>query len=341
MHRPSCASARPSPRTTPTNRPSCVARRTEAPPDDDPASRSTPRRDRYSPGRFLCPHARGPPPESRPRSPRVSQASSSDLVLETREDQIATLTFNDQAHRNAMTRAMGEAFRDRVEALRGDETLRAVVITGGGSAFSAGGDLEMISDVTQMARDGKREEVQQFMRSFYELFLSIGRVPVPTIAAINGHAIGAGLCVALGCDIRYIAREAKVGLNFTKLGLHPGMGASWTLPRLVGPALAAELMYTSRIVGGEEARDMGIASRCLPAEEVLPAAVATAREIAGCSPIAVRSLKKGLAHTLDAADLGSQLDFEASEQSACFASEDMLEGLAAARERRAPEFKGR
>lgn len=270
----------------------------------------------------------------------MSNPPAAELVLERREDEIAILTFDDEARRNAMTRAMGEAFRDRIESLRQDEGLRAVVITGAGSAFSAGGDLEMIGDLAQTARAGGRDEVRQFMRGFYELFLSVRQIPVPTLAAINGHAIGAGLCIALACDLRYIAREARVGLNFTKLGLHPGMGASWTLPRLVGPAWAAELMYTSRIIGGEEAAAIGIANRCLPAAEVLPAALATAREIADCAPVAVRSLKRGLAHGAVAGDLAAQLDFEASEQSLCFASDDMREGLAAARERRKPRFEG-
>jgi len=270
----------------------------------------------------------------------MPKSPDSDLVVQRREGDIVTLTFNDPPHRNAMTRAMGETFHDRIQALRNDASLRALVITGGGGAFSAGGDLEMIGRVTQMAHQGKRAEVTQFMRSFYELFLSICSVPVPTLAAINGHAIGAGLCVALGCDIRFVAREAKVGLNFTKLGLHPGMGASWSLPRLVGPAWAAELMYTSRIVGGEQAAAIGLASHCLPSAEVLPAALETAREIASCSPIAVRCLKKGLAHSEDAG-LDAQLDFEAAEQAVCYASEDMLEGLTAARARRSPRFRGR
>lgn len=263
------------------------------------------------------------------------------MILETREDEIVTLIFNDPPRRNAMTQAMGEAFRDKVNELAGDESMRAVVITGSGTAFSAGGDLDMISGLAEKAHAGDaRREVQQFMRSFYELFLSVRKLPVPTLAAINGHAIGAGLCVALGCDIRYIAEESKVGLNFTKLGLHPGMGASWTLPRIVGPALAAELMYTSRIVGGEEATAMGLANRCLPTEEVLPATLAVAREIASCSPAAIRSLKRGL-DLSPTADLATQLDFESSEQAVCFETDDMLEGIGAAKERRTPKFTGR
>ena len=237
---------------------------------------------------------------------------SKQWILETREEGVATLTFNDPDHRNAMTQAMGEAFRDKVEAMVGDPELRALVITGGGSAFSAGGDLDMIADRASEAHAGNaRDSVGAFMRSFYELFLSVRSLPFPTLAAINGHAIGAGLCVALACDIRYIAKEAKVGLNFTKLGLHPGMGATWTLPRLVGPAHAAELLYTSRILDGTRAEEIGLANCCLPQSEVLIRTLAVAREIADCAPIATRSLKRGLARSPNA-DLPTNLDFEAA-----------------------------
>ena len=141
-------------------------------------------------------------------------------------------------------------------ASRADPTLRALVLTGSGRAFSAGGDLEMIAARSAEARERPglaRRGVRDFMRAFYGLFLAVRRLPCPTIAAVNGPAIGAGFCVALACDMRLVAREARVGLNFTRLGLSPGMGATWTLPRLVGPALAAELLYSSRLLDGEEA----------------------------------------------------------------------------------------
>ncbi len=262
-------------------------------------------------------------------------------VLESRQEDVVTLTFNDPDHLNAMTRDMGEAFRDRVEELCDDSTLRAVVVTGGGRAFSAGGDLDMIVELAHEARSPNgRSVVEGFMRSFYELFLSVRRLPCPSIAAINGHAIGAGLCIALACDFRYVAREAKLGLNFTKLGLHPGMGASWTLPRLIGPAHAAELLYTSRLIGGEEAARIGIANRCLASDEVLPAALESAGEIAACAPFANRELKRGLAQS-PGEDLGGQLDYEAASQGRCFETEDILEGLAAAKEKRGAKFEGR
>jgi len=268
---------------------------------------------------------------------------ATDLILEARDGDVVTLTFNDPDRRNAMTRAMGEAFAAQIARLAADRSVRALVLTGQGSAFSAGGDLAMIGERADQARGAPgaaRRAVRDFMRSFYGLFLSLRELPCPTIAAVNGHAIGAGLCVALGCDMRFVASEARLGLNFTRLGLHPGMGATWTLPRLVGPARAAELLYTSRLIGGDEAARIGLANRALPAAEVLEAARTVAREAAGCAPIAVRGVKRALAQS-ERASLEDQLGFEASEQALCFESDDVIEGIAAARERRDPVFRGR
>lgn len=270
-------------------------------------------------------------------------ADNEQLILQQREQDVVTLRFNDPEHRNAMTEAMGGAFRRTVAELSGDESLRALVLTGNGSAFSAGGDMDWIAGRVEdgsAKTDASRELVRDTMRAFYALFLAVRELPCPTVAAINGHAIGAGCCVALACDMRIVAREAKLGLNFTRLGLHPGMGASWTLPRLVGPALAAELLYTGRVVDGEEAARMGMANRVLPAADVLAASQALARECADAAPIAVRGVKRALAQTARAT-LPEQLDFEASEQSVCFESEDVAEGIAAAQARREPHFEGR
>jgi len=263
-----------------------------------------------------------------------------ELVRDERDGDVVVVRFDDPDRLNAMSEAMGIAFSERMAGLRDRPDVRAVVLTGEGRAFSAGGDLGMIED---RAREGRerpgiaRRAIRDTMRSFYKLFLSVRDLPCPTIAAVHGHAIGAGFCVALACDLRLIALEAKVGLNFTKLGLHPGMAATWTLPRLVGPERAAELLYTSRLVAGDEAARIGLASRALPRDEVLPAALELAREIAACGPQAVRGTKRALARSLDAT-LEDQLSFEASEQAECFEGPDVHEGLAAVRDKRPPAF---
>jgi enoyl-CoA hydratase/carnithine racemase len=265
------------------------------------------------------------------------------LIGLAREGGVATLTFDDPERRNAMTEAMGRALAERVRELSVDDELRAVIVTGAGSAFSAGGDLDMIEARarTGIASPGGevREGHRRFMREFYGLFLSIRDLPCPALAAINGHAIGAGFCVALACDLRVAAREARLGLNFTRLGIHPGMGATWLLPRLVGPAVAADLLFTGRTVGGAEAERLGLVNRALPRAEVLDTARALASEIAGAAPGAVRAAKKSLARSAGAT-LSEQLDTEASEQALNYESRDLLEGIAAARERRAPRFGG-
>jgi len=269
--------------------------------------------------------------------------SNTELVSESRNANVVTLSFNDPDRLNAMTRAMGEAFRERVGHLAGDESIRALIVTGVGRAFSAGGDLDMLQ--TQADRGAAApgiawRGIRDDMSAFYRLFLSIREMPCPTLAAINGHAIGAGFCVALGCDFRYVAAEAKLGLNFTRIGLHPGMAATWTLPRLVGPALASELLFTSRTIDGEEAARIGLANRVLPREEVLEAAHSTAEEIAQNAPLAVRATKRALRRS-ETVTLEDQLQFEASEQARNFESTDAQEGIAAVREKRAPNFSGK
>jgi enoyl-CoA hydratase len=269
---------------------------------------------------------------------------SEPLIRVERDGDIAVLTFDDPERLNAMTEAMGHALNDASAALRREEGLRAVVLTGAGRAFSAGGDLEMIRAKAELAagRPGEpvRTENREFMGRFYRLYLSVRDIPVPTLAAIHGPAIGAGFCVALGCDIRVAATEAKLGLNFTRLGIHPGMGATWALPRLVGPALAAELLFTGRILGGEEAARIGLVNRAVPKEEVLETTLGLAREIAASGPLAVRGTKEALARSLTSS-LDEQLDFEAAQQSLNYETADLAEGIRAVREKRAPRFEDR
>lgn len=268
---------------------------------------------------------------------------ATELVRLIRDGDIATLLFDDPERRNALSRAMGEAFRDRVAELCLDPSLRAVVVTGSGRAFSAGGDLEMLERQASLGRAapgtawrGIRDE----MAGFYRLFLAVRDLPCPTIAAINGAAVGAGLCVALGCDIRYVADDAQLGLNFARLGLHPGMAATWTLPRLVGPERAAELLFSGRSIDGREAVRIGLASRALPSGEVLAEAQATAREIAANAPLAIRALKQALRRS-ETGSLEDQLQLEATEQARTFGTRDAQEGLAAIRDRRPARFEGR
>jgi enoyl-CoA hydratase/carnithine racemase len=262
-----------------------------------------------------------------------------EVLVERRDDGVAVVTLHDPERRNAMTPEMGDALRDTFLELATWDGLRVAVLTGTAPAFSAGGDLDMLEDHARRTRDEGFDATDE-MRSFYGRFLELRSLPVPTIAAINGHAVGAGLCVGLACDLRFVAHEAKVGLNFSRLALHPGMGGSWFLPRILGEQRAAKWLYTGRLFRGTEAAADGLALEALPADEVLPAALALAEEIAEASPLVVQQLRTSLAvsptNTLD-----EQLDLEAAFQAVNYGTEDLAEGLDAGRARRAPEFTGR
>lgn len=250
---------------------------------------------------------------------------------------VAVLTLDDPERRNAMTVAMGEALSDRCQELASDPDLRAVVLTGRPPAFSAGGDLAMLEDLAARTRDDGFDAAET-MYAFYRRFLSIRELPVPVLAAINGHAIGAGLCLALACDLRIVAQDAKVGLNFAQLGLHPGMGGSWFLPRILGEQRAAAWLYTGAILDGTRAAAEGLALEARPADQVLDATLELAETIAAASPVVVRQLRETLDDDLP---LDAALRREATCQATNYATDDLAEGLAAARDRRSPRFPGR
>jgi enoyl-CoA hydratase/carnithine racemase len=260
--------------------------------------------------------------------------SAPSVHLERDASGVVTLTLDDEAKKNAMTEALGDRLREAVAALRDDASVRAVVVTGRGDAFSAGGDLEML----ERLRTSSFDEARAHMRDFYARYLSLLDVPVPTIAAVRGPAIGAGLCVALACDLLVVDQQAKLAFNFVKLGLHPGMGATLLAPLRLGRQRAAELLYTGRRFGGDEAVRMGLALEAVPAAEVVSRARAIAADIACSAPLAVRALKRGL--DVDREQLDCALEHEAKSQAESYASADLGEGLASIRERRAARFSG-
>jgi enoyl-CoA hydratase len=178
------------------------------------------------------------------------------------------------------------------------------------------------------------------MLPFYRAWLSIRALEVPTIAAVNGPAIGAGLCLALACDLRYAAAGAKLGVPFVKLGMHPGMGGTHLLPEVVGDAHARDLLLTGRVVDADEALRIGLVSRVLDPATFLDDVLEIATGIASTAPVATRLTKLAL---LDGGhrDLETALQWEAMAQPITLATEDLQEGIRAAKEKRAPEFHGR
>jgi enoyl-CoA hydratase len=262
-----------------------------------------------------------------------------DLRVEAREAsgrRIAVVTFDLPERRNSMSTAMTRSWVRLMGLLREDPGLAAVVVTGEGSAFNAGGDLSWIVSEP----DAPVVDLRERMLEFYRSWLSVKQLEVPTIAAVNGHAIGAGFALALAMDIRYAAADARLGVPFTSLGLHPGMATTWSLPDVAGHAVARDLLLTGRIVTGQEAVGLGLVSLAAPAEEVLGHALEAADRIAAAAPIATRltlqAVRDGGHATFERA-----LEWEALAQAVTLASEDLHEGIAAAAQKRAPVFHGR
>ncbi len=262
-------------------------------------------------------------------------AAAAPVLLERSGNGIAVVRLNRADRRNAMTTAMTAAWAATMSHLRADPTVRAVVVTGSGSAFCAGGDLEWL----QVAPDTSVAELRTRMIGFYRTWLSVRDLEVPTIAAVNGAAVGAGLALALACDIRYVAADAPLSAPFTSLGLHPGMATTWLLPEVAGLAVARDLLLTGRVVLGDEAAGLGLASQCLPGDEVLAAARTAAGRVAAAAPVATRLTKLALAGG-GHADVETALRWEALAQAVTMAGADLQEGLAAQRERRSPRFPG-
>jgi enoyl-CoA hydratase/carnithine racemase len=175
---------------------------------------------------------------------------------------------------------------------------------------------------------------------FYRPFLEIGNLKTPVIAAINGHAIGGGFGITLLCDIRVADRKAKMGANFTRLGLHSGMAISYTLPRLVGVARANELLFTGRLITGEEAAALGLVNYAVNREDVMDKALDLAGEITQSAPAAVQMMKRSVYEGLDWNPVLAAA-MEARNQARTFEMEDAKEGIIAMLEKRTPNFTGR
>jgi enoyl-CoA hydratase len=260
----------------------------------------------------------------------------SDAVLVERDAGVATLTLNRPDVRNAMTAELTDAFTDAVASLRGDPDVRVVVVTGAGKAFCAGGDLSWI----QPGPGADVSSLRAKMRSFYPRFLVVRSLDVPTIAAVNGAAIGAGLCLAMACDIRISAEDAKFSTAFMRLGMHPGMAATYLLTRLVGTARAAELFFTAKTIDGREAERIGLVNRVVTSGSLNEEAASLAREIAANAPIPMGMTKRAI-YLAERADLETMIEYEGMAQPITLATADLLEGLQAVKEKRPPKFEGR
>jgi len=253
------------------------------------------------------------------------------VSLETR-DRVTTLTLERPAYLNALSETVAADFRAAV-ARAAREPSKVVVLRGAGRSFSSGGDLRFIEG--NMRRP--KAALAPVMRRFYGSFLAVRDLPQVTIAQVHGAAVGAGLCLALACDLRTVEARARLCLNFTRLGLNPGM-AAWPLARAVlGDARARELLLTARDFTGRDLHSWGGAALVAPTAAALARRTsALARRIAGLSGEALRLTK---AETRLGVSLEPFLAFEARGQAVSFKSAELAEGVTAVRERRAPAFR--
>jgi enoyl-CoA hydratase len=257
-------------------------------------------------------------------------------VLYDVADHVATLTLNRSENRNSMTPDLLAGLAEGVARARADREVRCVIVTGRGRSFCAGADFRSRREADEAGYQAPHE------RSYatYEHFLSLLDVEVPTIAAMQGHAIGGGLGLGVVCDLRVANAEARYGANFVRLGLHPGMATTYLLPRLMGVPRAVEFLLTGRIVSGEEAAEAGLVHHAVPADEVLGRARELAAEVASAAPLAVRWTKRTIYDGLGW-DPRTAARAEAHAQSRTSETDDFREGVEALLGKRAPRFRGR
>jgi len=258
------------------------------------------------------------------------------LVLVEKDKGVTTLFINNPDRRNALSFELVDELKAAVEDIKADPETLCVILTGAGKGFSSGGDVKSMVPPEGMADS----DMADFIKGYYLKNLSVMDIPVPTIAAINGHAIGAGCTLALACDMRIASKKAKLGLGFLKIGLHPGMGTTFFVPRIVGSAKAYELLLTAEPITGEEAERIGLINYAVEPEEVMDKARELAGKISKGPAIPIRALKKSLAGS-PTRTLDETLDMEAGYQVECAKTEDMMEGIKAFIERREPVFQGK
>ena len=259
------------------------------------------------------------------------------FLLYDQVDHIVTLTMNEPERRNPLTgnEAVGE-FLTALARIHDDRSVRVVILTGAGPAFSAGGDIRKMAEQT-------RPEVDQLaLRHYYrtgiqQLTLAMVNLEVPMIAAVNGAAMGAGLDLACMCDIRIASEKAKFAESFVKLGIIPGDGGAWLLPRIVGWSRAAEMAFTGDAIDAQQALAWNLVSRMVAPEQLLPAARELAARIAANPPHAVRLTKRLMREAMQSR-LDNVLELSAAFQAIAHKTADHQEAVSAFLDKRTPKF---
>jgi 2-(1,2-epoxy-1,2-dihydrophenyl)acetyl-CoA isomerase len=255
-----------------------------------------------------------------------------------RDGAVARVTLNRPDKLNALTQVMSDELCDAFEKIREDDGVRAVVLTGEGRGFCAGQDL---TEFEESYRAGDRPDIEQHLeKTYHRLIPIIVKTPQPVIAAVNGVAAGAGVSLAVACDIRLASEEARFTQAFVKIGLVPDSGGTWLLPRVVGYARALELSMTGDMVDARTALDIGLVAQVHPADSFVEEASAYAERLAAMPTRALSATKRLIREGLTA-DLDTALAAEGNAQAEMGQTEDHLEGVMAFAEKREPRFEGR
>lgn len=257
---------------------------------------------------------------------------SGGTVLSERRGAITVLTLSYPQRRNALSLPLRAALEECLQQAMADPECRVVVLTGEGSHFCSGGDISSFDGVTPASGRVRLQRVHRVVRH-------IVRGEKPVIAAVEGHAAGAGMCVAADCDIVVAASDAKFSCTFNKIGLFPDLGGVWSIPQRMGLGRAKLMMMTGRVIDGTTAQVQGLVEEVCPPGQALATALKIAEEIAQVSPLSNGLVKAALARA--PMPLEDLLALETDAQSALFASEDFDEGRRAFLEKRKPVFKGR
>ena len=271
----------------------------------------------------------------------IAQSTACSHLRAERHGHVLILTLDDPPTRNALHGDdLFRAFEEIARQANDDLDVRAVVLTGAGLAFSSGGNVRDMRDRTGMFGGAPQEIAEQYRKGIQRIPRALHSLDVPALAAVNGPAIGAGCDLACMCDLRIASERAVFAESFVKVGIVPGDGGTWLLPRIVGYARAAEMAFTGEMIDANEALTLGLVSRVVPSAQLMDAAMELAGRIARNPPHVLRWTKR-LLKEAQHERLDTILTMAASFQALAHQTEDHAEAVAAMLEKRAPEFHGR
>ena len=255
-------------------------------------------------------------------------------ILSERDGAIGWIRINRPERLNSFSERMRDDLADALRTLDGDPDIHCVIVTGVGRAFSTGGDVRVMAELIDA---GDIASFEQLVRAGARIVKLIEHMKKPVIAAVNGPAAGAGACLALACDLRVASETASIGFTFVRVGLHPDWGGSYFLARLVGPAIAAESIYTGGMINAERGERLGLFNRVVPAAELETAVKGIAGQIAAGPAGVIAEAKQVLRRSIHSS-LEEVLELEVQAQLHAFRSTDFREGITAFIEKRAPRF---